>query len=501
MYQNYPNPFSSSTAIPYKIQKQLDVTVTIFDILGREVRTFQVSHNIAGTHELQWDGKDNFGTHVGVGVYFYRLQTSEKIQVKKMIFAGCSTSLDMLPISGFPSNETGLEKEDIAQISGRTFKVEIKDISCTRPKILSTEFQDVVVQQDTTLNFEVQLGIMAYSLCYHRVDTLVESDGTSTLAWSIHMNNITGTNPKTIISRKRSSRYPKWSPDGKYIGFTYEDSLGYYHLYLYNTAYDTIITYPAGTYMGLWAPNSKLVYRNQFSWYMMDPDGSNNRKLNYPVEYFYLDSYNTLYWVKQSSKGSLVYHSNVDGTMNEFIVDLGEFVHTDNGGVTVFDFDPNANELLLSFNDPSTALPNMIAKYNIIENRLDTVVVSDSGWKCYRPKYSHDFNKIAIAEVNYTDTINSCRISILENGTKTALVEFPHKDEQGKSQFIDYNPFAFSPDDKYLTFSKNVVQNAPDQMVWWISYLYVVELETKQMTLIDIGSMGINTVWNPKKPH
>ena len=104
-----------------------------------------------------------------------------------------------------------------------------------------------------------------------------------------------------------------------------------------------------------------------------------------------------------------------------------------------------------------------------------------------------------MSEVHIADTVNyTARISILDLATraKATMVEFPHKDESGKQQFLDYSPRAFSPDDQYLAFSRNVVQ--PGIFLWWISYLYVVEVNTKQMTYVDIG---FNVQWNPKKPH
>jgi predicted secreted protein len=62
---------------------------------------------------------------------------------------------------------------------------------------------------------------------------------------------------------------------------------------------------------------------------------------------------------------------------------------------------------------------------------------------------------------------------------------------------IDFNPFAFSTDDKYFAFAKDVFQNEGGD-VWWISYLYVVDIETKQLTYIGKGKAPL---WNPSMPH
>lgn len=62
--QNYPNPFSSSTAISYQLNKQADVKVTIYDILGREIKKFIMGVQTVGAHGVTWDGKNNMGAIV-----------------------------------------------------------------------------------------------------------------------------------------------------------------------------------------------------------------------------------------------------------------------------------------------------------------------------------------------------------------------------------------------------------------------------------------------------
>jgi hypothetical protein len=510
--QNYPNPFSGSTAISYKLNKHLNVNITIFDILGREVKTFAINSEGVGIHGILWDGKNNLGDKVATGIYFYQLNAADELQVKKMVYVGGVVNASIPSLQRFSYLVRQLAKEENVQIRSGTFTVQIVNTDSTMPRIFRTQFPNLVLRQDTTLNFQVQEGITAISLCYLRVDSFLTLDSKWFLQWKLHLNNITGTNDKRITNWGYyfEERDAAWSPDGKYIGFTRVDDrtlAGDRDLFLYNTENDSLIGLVVSdtmdTAMKLWTPDGRLIYTNRnkhesvYSTYIIDVDGSNNRRLEYRVNYIYPDSYNTLYLLTTSSKGALVYHSNLDGTVNEFIVDLTTFVSTSTGGVTIFDFDLNANELLLSFDDPSTTLPNFIANYNVTLKHLDTVAVSAPGWKCYRPKFSNDFEEIAIAEVHIADSVNlTNRISILENAAKTTLVEFVHKDEEGKTQFIDYRPFAFSPDNTYLAFSKNVVQ--PGAMVWWISYLYVVELETKQKTFIDYGILPL---WNPNKPH
>jgi hypothetical protein len=87
--QNTPNPFflgsSSLTTIPYSVENATLVTVKVFDMLGNEVRALLVNESVtAGAHEIKWDGRDNSGTSVASGAYYYQLTTSEFTKIVKM---------------------------------------------------------------------------------------------------------------------------------------------------------------------------------------------------------------------------------------------------------------------------------------------------------------------------------------------------------------------------------------------------------------------------------
>jgi ELWxxDGT repeat protein len=84
--QNYPNPFNPETAIIYELPKQSHVTLKIFDILGKEVRTLVNEVKPVGTHRLLWDGRDEHGAILASGVYFYRLEAGREFKsVMKML--------------------------------------------------------------------------------------------------------------------------------------------------------------------------------------------------------------------------------------------------------------------------------------------------------------------------------------------------------------------------------------------------------------------------------
>jgi photosystem II stability/assembly factor-like uncharacterized protein len=72
--QNYPNPFNPETVIEYQLPEAGRVSLKIYDLVGREVRTLINEEKPAGYHRVRWDGKDNAGQKLNSGVYFYRLQ-------------------------------------------------------------------------------------------------------------------------------------------------------------------------------------------------------------------------------------------------------------------------------------------------------------------------------------------------------------------------------------------------------------------------------------------
>jgi hypothetical protein len=83
--QNYPNPFNPTTQIRFEIPETQNVTLTIYDILGRNIRTMVNSEMSAGKYTKTWDGLDKSGSQVASGIYFYRLQTNNFVKVRKMV--------------------------------------------------------------------------------------------------------------------------------------------------------------------------------------------------------------------------------------------------------------------------------------------------------------------------------------------------------------------------------------------------------------------------------
>ncbi|MFQ5917520.1 MAG: FlgD immunoglobulin-like domain containing protein [Candidatus Binatia bacterium] len=83
--QNYPNPFNPVTTLRYDLPERVDVALTIYDILGGEVRTLVREVEEPGYKSVIWDGTNDAGRAVSAGVYLYRIQTSDFTQTRKMV--------------------------------------------------------------------------------------------------------------------------------------------------------------------------------------------------------------------------------------------------------------------------------------------------------------------------------------------------------------------------------------------------------------------------------
>ena len=83
--QNYPNPFNPATTIQYTITAPDNVTIKIYNSLGREVRTLVSEFKHSGEHMVSWDGKDKHGSAVSSGTYFYQMQVGDYTSAKKAI--------------------------------------------------------------------------------------------------------------------------------------------------------------------------------------------------------------------------------------------------------------------------------------------------------------------------------------------------------------------------------------------------------------------------------
>ena len=85
LHQNYPNPFNPTTTISYDLPEQAQVTLGIYDLLGKQIKTLVNEPQDVGSKIAVWDGTDNLGRQVSAGVYLYQIQAGEFTQTRKML--------------------------------------------------------------------------------------------------------------------------------------------------------------------------------------------------------------------------------------------------------------------------------------------------------------------------------------------------------------------------------------------------------------------------------
>ena len=83
---NYPNPFNSSTWIPYHLATDGPVRLGIFNTLGQRVRTLVNEAQTVGAYQTYWDGRDQKGAAVAAGVYIARLHHPSGVQVRRLLY-------------------------------------------------------------------------------------------------------------------------------------------------------------------------------------------------------------------------------------------------------------------------------------------------------------------------------------------------------------------------------------------------------------------------------
>ncbi|MBE76825.1 MAG: hypothetical protein CMG41_03695 [Candidatus Marinimicrobia bacterium] len=86
LHSNYPNPFNPITSLRYDLPEDGLVNITIYDMMGRKVKTLVNSSQTAGFKSVPWNATNNRNEEVSAGLYLYTIQAGEFRQTKKMVF-------------------------------------------------------------------------------------------------------------------------------------------------------------------------------------------------------------------------------------------------------------------------------------------------------------------------------------------------------------------------------------------------------------------------------
>ena len=85
LHQNYPNPFNPITTLRYDLPVNNHITLTIYDLNGKEINQIVNSNQPAGFQSVVWNATDYFGRSVGAGVYLYQIQAGNFKDTRKMV--------------------------------------------------------------------------------------------------------------------------------------------------------------------------------------------------------------------------------------------------------------------------------------------------------------------------------------------------------------------------------------------------------------------------------
>ena len=85
LHQNYPNPFNPTTQIKFDLAEDGLVTIKIYDVMGRQLKTLVNSVKTAGYHSIRWDATNDLGEGVSAGMYIYMIQAGDFVSTRKMV--------------------------------------------------------------------------------------------------------------------------------------------------------------------------------------------------------------------------------------------------------------------------------------------------------------------------------------------------------------------------------------------------------------------------------
>lgn len=165
LYQNYPNPFNPCTTIPFSLEKQSPVTITIYTIMGQKVRTLINGYYTAGLHSVTWDRFDEKGKSVGTGIYICQLRNGSHVQSIKMLLLDGGGASGNSSTASYNSSVKGTLRAAVKKPVEESFRVTI-----TGKDIVTYEKDDILLTDSDSYNFVVSrkeldiLGISFVSL-------------------------------------------------------------------------------------------------------------------------------------------------------------------------------------------------------------------------------------------------------------------------------------------------------------------------------------------------
>lgn len=312
--------------------------------------------------------------------------------------------------------------------------------------------------------------------------------------WEIVINN-EGT-VKNISNTTKEDNYPQWSPDGKHIIYQHITSSESSDVYCYDIEKDITInlTSDAEIYFAtlpIWTPDGQKIafgyhqIGGGYFEYIMEKDGSNKRKITDQSAdiYFYNDSYTFIYIVDNKK----VFKSNIDNTVNEFLFDIYQELNSSGNDLTIRSFNPITEDLVITKKNSDGILG--IASFNLKTRKLTTIISPEEGYNLIFKNFSKDYSKFAFLG-NKAETDDKEFLAVCENGVVKKLVELDTH-SNGNHETFSHNPLQFSPDGRYIAFSR-IIWGDSGGWVTQSESLYIVDITNSNTQLIDTG---MNPSW------
>jgi flagellar hook assembly protein FlgD len=85
LHQAYPNPFNPTTTLKYEMGSAGPVSIDVFDVNGRKIRSLYNGIQIPGQHEIRWNAKDDRGRSMSSGVYLFKVNVNGKTHTAKTL--------------------------------------------------------------------------------------------------------------------------------------------------------------------------------------------------------------------------------------------------------------------------------------------------------------------------------------------------------------------------------------------------------------------------------
>lgn len=421
LYQNYPNPFNPRTIIEFELPQPEHVKLTIYNIKGQVVKVLADGYYPAGLSRVHWDGSSSKGYNVAAGVYFYRIETKQFTETRKML---------LLDGGG-------------TEAPGRALVISRKSLS-----------KAVMLSQET---FTIRAEKEGYFI-FVEDDFMVTSEDTA-----IEKNIVLEAEERIFFIRNvknELSQICTMKPDGSDLKIISEFEFGY-----------TTI----GPIEARWSPDkSKIVVvggpessKEIFALWLMDMDGNLKKKLaNNGMDPIWL------------SKNEIIYHKprgySIATCQDIFLVNIQNDIETkvynqtDSLSIRIFDYSITDKCCIAYLSDKSLSIESIISKFKM-ENIINYTILYDGHtYRGVKPKLSPDEREIIFAKDIYRK--NDLYSLELETNTLVKITDNPG----------EYRTLSWSPDREKIAFSKE--NSSLEGEFESTCDIFIVDLSSKQIT-------------------